>query len=337
MHSSLRIRPGSAKRSVAEPPERPPELATSRMRSHTPARSFPVPAAARSAMGAPEEAAPAADVEAPPAPPPKPPAVPFREVLRTADTWDVVLMITGTICGAACGAVQPWCGARALPQSFRWRLSGASAAPRRRWPPRVSRRGTLASPAAGCGAAARSGAPRCAVARRTFEALRPTYLCTRPTVPLRPGRPTAARRAMLRDALRVAPPRAPEKATPSAVVTRPLCRFPRHSFTLIFGSLVDTLGSGTTMSESLRPVILWFCYLGGACPTRARASQVLRSSPLAFAHRSRCFGGRLPGDCVLGDGRHPPGQPHQARDAARSVPDSQRLHAYNLARCGSAP
>ena len=60
-------------------------------------------------MGAPEEAAPAADVEAPPAPPPKPPAVPFREVLRTADAWDVLLMITGTICGAACGAVQPWC------------------------------------------------------------------------------------------------------------------------------------------------------------------------------------------------------------------------------------
>ena len=190
------------------------------MPAHTPARSFPAPAAARSAMGAPEEAAPAADVEAPPAPPPKPPAVPFREVLRTADTWDVVLMITGTICGAACGAVQPWCGARALPQSFRRRLSGASAAPRRRWPPRVSRRGTLASPAAGCGAAARSGAPRCAVARRTFEALRPTYLCTRPTVPLRPGRPTAARRAMLRDALRVTPPRAPEKATRRAVVTR---------------------------------------------------------------------------------------------------------------------
>ncbi len=41
---------------------------------------------------------------------------------------------------------------------------------------------------------------------------------------------------------------------------------PRHrrSFTLIFGSLVDTLGSGTSMSESLKPVILWFCYLGAA-------------------------------------------------------------------------
>ncbi len=54
----------------------------------------------------------AADVEAPPAPP-APPAVPFREVLRTADAWDILLMITGSICGAACGAVQPWCAKRA--------------------------------------------------------------------------------------------------------------------------------------------------------------------------------------------------------------------------------
>ena len=36
-----------------------------------------------------------------------------------------------------------------------------------------------------------------------------------------------------------------------------------HSFTLIFGSLVDTLGSGKTMSEALLPVIFW-------CATRSR-------------------------------------------------------------------
>jgi len=66
-------------------------------------------------MGVPEEAvgAPveAVDVESPPetAPPPQPAAVSFRQVLRTADAWDVLLMVTGTICGAACGAVQPWC------------------------------------------------------------------------------------------------------------------------------------------------------------------------------------------------------------------------------------
>jgi ABC-type multidrug transport system fused ATPase/permease subunit len=36
---------------------------------------------------------------------------------------------------------------------------------------------------------------------------------------------------------------------------------PSFSFTLIFGSLVDTLGSGKRMSDVLRPIILWFCYL----------------------------------------------------------------------------
>lgn len=64
-------------------------------------------------MGEMEDAAVAADVEAPTPAPPAPPAVPFREVLRTADAWDVLLMVTGSICGAACGAVQPWCAKRA--------------------------------------------------------------------------------------------------------------------------------------------------------------------------------------------------------------------------------
>jgi len=36
-----------------------------------------------------------------------------------------------------------------------------------------------------------------------------------------------------------------------------------HRFTLIFGSLVDTLGSGKTMSEALLPVIFW-------CASRSR-------------------------------------------------------------------
>ena len=36
---------------------------------------------------------------------------------------------------------------------------------------------------------------------------------------------------------------------------------PARSFTLIFGALVDGLGSGQRMSTVLRPIILWFCYL----------------------------------------------------------------------------
>jgi hypothetical protein len=50
------------------------------------------------------------------APEAAPVAVSFREVLRTADAYDKVLMLCGTVCGAACGSVQPWCVApRALP------------------------------------------------------------------------------------------------------------------------------------------------------------------------------------------------------------------------------
>lgn len=37
---------------------------------------------------------------------------------------------------------------------------------------------------------------------------------------------------------------------------------PPGSFTLIFGSLVDTLGSGKSMSQVLEPIILYFLYLG---------------------------------------------------------------------------
>ena len=32
-----------------------------------------------------------------------------QTVLRTADTWETVLMCVGAVCAAACGAVQPWC------------------------------------------------------------------------------------------------------------------------------------------------------------------------------------------------------------------------------------
>ena len=74
----------------------------------------------------------------------------------------------------------------------------------------------------------------------------------------------------------------------STVLTRSLlycetgaCGAVQPCFTLIFGALVDTLGSGKSMSDVLRPsaflgaytrtdfsytpcppVILWFCYLG---------------------------------------------------------------------------
>ena len=324
-------------------PREPRALATSRKRKGTvgwvpptrPRALFQAAAAARVAMGAPEEAAPAADVEAPPAPPPKPPAVPFREVLRTADALDVVLMITGTICGAACGAVQPWCGARCS-LTFRGRLLGASGPRRGRSPSRASRRGTLLSPAACCGAAARSGAPCCVPLWGCYEPCAPRTLRTHPTAPLRPGCPTAARRAARHHALRAAPPRAPQKTTRRAEADAAPAGAPRApSFTLIFGSLVDTLGSGATMSESLRPVILWFCYLGGAAAARQRPK--CYTAHRRFARRSRCVRGRLPGDCVLGDGRHPAGQPHQARAAARGLPDLRRLHACSLARCGTAP
>jgi len=45
---------------------------------------------------------------------PAEPAVSLLQVLRTADAYDILLMTVGTICGAACGAVQPWCGDGAL-------------------------------------------------------------------------------------------------------------------------------------------------------------------------------------------------------------------------------
>ena len=103
-----------------------------------------------------------------------------------------------------------------------------------------------------------------------------------------------------------------------------------RSFTLIFGSLVDTLGSGTTMSESLRPVILWFCYLGGGLYRAARCLPIphAHAAPRASPPRSRGVRGRLPRDCVLGDGRHPPGQPHQARPTVappRRTPRPRRV------------
>lgn len=36
-------------------------------------------------------------------------AVSFLQLLRTADWLDWLLMLTGTVCAMATGAVQPWC------------------------------------------------------------------------------------------------------------------------------------------------------------------------------------------------------------------------------------
>lgn len=111
-------------------------------------------------MGMEEDATVAADVEAPPALP-APPAVPFREVLRTADAWDILLMITGSICGAACGAVQPWCAKRAgaaLVVSSAARLCGPRSG---RMRARAARRGAQSRPSAGCCVAAAKRARGC--------------------------------------------------------------------------------------------------------------------------------------------------------------------------------
>lgn len=42
-------------------------------------------------------------------PKPAEPAVSFRQLIRTADWLDWILMICGTVCAFATGAVQPWC------------------------------------------------------------------------------------------------------------------------------------------------------------------------------------------------------------------------------------
>jgi hypothetical protein len=75
----------------------------------------------------------AADVEAAPPAPEAPAAVSFREVLRTADAADVALMVAGSICGAACGSVQPWC-VRAARRDAR----ASKALPRKRHSPTVA-------------------------------------------------------------------------------------------------------------------------------------------------------------------------------------------------------
>lgn len=73
-----------------------------------------------------------ADVEAAPPAPEAPAAVSFREVLRTADAADVALMVAGSICGAACGSVQPWCVAARRERERRKTL------PRKRHSPTVA-------------------------------------------------------------------------------------------------------------------------------------------------------------------------------------------------------
>lgn len=48
-------------------------------------------------------------------------AVSFRELIRTADFLDWVLMFFGTVCAFATGAVQPWCdGSYAHELSLVW-------------------------------------------------------------------------------------------------------------------------------------------------------------------------------------------------------------------------
>jgi hypothetical protein len=110
-------------------------------------------------------------------------------------------------------------------------------------------------------------------------------------VPLRaparaPARGRAARRTPALSARACAPPR-PGRAAGALTSERRCWDDPprARSFTLIFGSLVDTLGSGTSMSESLKPVILWFCYLGAAASVAGCAAR-RRAAPGAGAPRA---------------------------------------------------